>query len=121
MPAQKMIAKVLRVHDGDTATMELSQPINLLGKLRGKMVFCDVRCRLAGINATELKDAGGPEARDHLASMIDGKDVLVELAGIDKYDRPLVRIYLGNDPLTVNDRMVRDGHARVWDGEGPKP
>jgi endonuclease YncB( thermonuclease family) len=51
-------AEVISVHDGDTVTVRIDN---------GNGHECRVPIRLKGVFAPELKEAGGPEARDTLA------------------------------------------------------
>ena len=69
--------------------------------------------RLVGINAPEIREAGGPEAKAALAEMIEGKVVLLEYTEHHKRDnfgRLLCRVYV--DGLDVGDEMVRRGEAQ---------
>lgn len=106
-------AVVTGVHDGDSVTC--------LADL-GWGVLRVVTVRLSGVNAIELNQPGGREARDHLAGLIpvNSKVTLTSL-GWDKYgDRTDARLALpdGRDVATV---MVADGYAAVWNGTGPRP
>ena len=107
-------AKIDDVHDGDTctATMDL-----------GFHVSIQLPLRLLGINAPELSQPTGSAAMDHLKAMIDGKTVTVKTQKDkqEKYGRYLATIYVGGDAVSVNEKMVRDGHAVAWDGKGPRP
>lgn len=107
-------AKIDGVHDGDTCTATVD-----LG-------FCasiQLHLRLIGINAPELSQPTGPAARDHLKAMIDGKTVMVKTQKDkqEKYGRYLATIFVGDDPTSVNERMISAGHAVAWDGKGPRP
>lgn len=81
-----------------------------------------VNVRLVGINARELRDPGGHEARDHLRALllVDLPVTLIAL-GWDKYgDRVDSKIILP-DGRDVGDVMVADGYAAEWDGTGDRP
>lgn len=108
-------AKIIRVHDGDTCTAVVDL---------GFRVSQEMNLRLVGINAPELSQAGiGIDARNHLRALIDGKNVIVRTYKDrqEKYGRYLAEIFIGNDPISANQRMVLDGHAASWDGKGPRP
>lgn len=103
-------ARVTAVHDGDTCTVDIDLGMTLWK--RSETV------RLARINAPELSGASakkGALSRDHLKSLIEGKDVI--LATIrdkrEKYGRYLGEIWLkrGRKQVNVNDAMVEAGHA----------
>lgn len=97
-------------HDGDTVKLTID--------LGFGMHFASGPMRLAGINAPELKDAGGIEARDHLAAMISiDRPFLVNTVKDkrDKYGRVLVVICPdGPENLSANDRMIGAGYARAY-------
>jgi micrococcal nuclease len=68
-----------------------------------------IRVRLDGIDAPELAQRFGPEARAHLARLVEGRRVTLHLTGADQGGRMLARVEL--DGVDVNVRMVRDGFA----------
>jgi len=94
--------KVDRVHDGDTIT-----------------VFSDdgeyVKVRLFGIDAPELKQAGGRNSKKHLSLLTPvGRSVKVEKVETDQYDRLVGLIFL-EDGTSVNRAMITDGQAWVYE------
>lgn len=78
------------------------------------------RVRLLGIDAPELGlgfDTAGPfapEARDHLASLLVGRYIRLELEGpqTDRYGRQLAYV-IRDDGAFINAEMLRAGLARV--------
>ena len=103
-------AKVLRIIDGDTFHAEIDLGFHITVRML---------CRLAGLNTIELCDPGGPQARAKLASLIEGKTVVLNTIKPDKYEgRFLAFVYVcGIDVCSV---MVRTGFAALWDGRGVK-
>ena len=89
--------RCLRVSDGDTITIDAGG---------GKE-----KVRLIGIDAPELRQEGGPEARQYLAKRILNRRVKVEGETRDRYGRLLGTVYLGEE--NINLSLVREGHA--WD------
>ena len=83
------------VRDGDTVTVS------------GK------RVRLFGIDAPELSQPGGEDARDFLASHAQGRTVRVEKKDRDDYGR-VVGVVLLPDGTELNALMVKSGHAWVY-------
>lgn len=104
---------VVRVTDGDSAAISVD-----LGWYTWRLSSI----RLFGINAIELRDPGGAEARAHLAALLPaGQKVTVISHGPDKYGgRTGAQIILpdGRDVSTV---MIADGYAVAWTGSGPRP
>ena len=88
--------RVVGIHDGDSITV-----LSVEKK--------QIKIRLEGIDAPELKQAFGSRAKEHLSSLIMGKDVTLIVKGEDLYKRTLSKILL--DSQDVNLSMVRDGFA----------
>lgn len=106
------LAEVVSIHDGDTMTLKIDM---------GKRVYTLDAIRLIGINAPELSQAGGKEARDFLRNLCPiGSKVRIRTFKNknDKYGRWLGRVYLYSQlfetPLDVNQHMVDSGHASEW-------
>ncbi len=88
---------VTRVTDGDSLWLE---PAN---------GGAPVELRLLGIDAPEICQAWGPEAREALRELVLHKGVSVRGSGRDTYGRTLGTVFL--DGLNVNKKMVQEGHA----------
>ena len=103
-------ARLVSVYDGDTCRLDCDL---------GFGVWYRTTCRLASINAIELHQPGGPQARDHLTQLLTGP-LTVRSLGVDKYGGRFDGIITANGQ-DVAQRMVADGYAAVWDGKGPRP
>ena len=99
------IATVHRVLDGDTAEMTIDL---------GFTIYWRSTCRFYGINAPELKSKDSSEriralvskkaVQDHLGV---GQKVKIVSRDLDKYGRPLVDIYCGeNMDMHLNQWLV---------------
>jgi len=88
--------KAIRVLDGDTIVLEE------IGKFR-----------YLGIDAPELNDRWGPEAKEFNEEMVFNKKVRVELdkKTVDVYGRTLGYIWVGD--ILVNEALVERGYAKV--------
>ena len=71
-----------------------------------------LRVRLAEIDAPELKQPYGSQARQALSDHIFGKNVTLEVKGRDGLGRTLARVGVGN--IDVNSEMVRAGAAWAY-------
>lgn len=71
----------------------------------------EARVRLFGIDAPELAQLGGAEARDHLRSLIGEEQVEIHPVEIDRYGRTVARVFRNGQDL--GEAMVRDGYAVV--------
>lgn len=85
--------KVIGVLDGDTITLE------------GKTRF-----RLRNIDAPEIENCGGEEAKKELEKLIGDKKVSVKEEILDNWGRPMGLVYIGN--RLVNKEMLESGWAR---------
>lgn len=129
MTAQTHPATVLAVHDGDSLTVSIR-----LARTRARdadlgfhihaehgWLVLHAPIRLLGCNAIELKDPGGVEAQQHLATVLPvGTLVSLSTVATDKYARWDAAVTLpdGTDLVTG---LIRDGWAAAWNGLGPKP
>lgn len=81
--------------------------------------------RINGINAPELRDKGGIEARMELARLAAGglRPMHFKLSGVDKYGRLLgdFRAFDAEEEGWASERMIANGHAKPYGGKGPKP
>ncbi len=96
-------ATVLSIHDGDTMTLRIDM---------GRRIYSDDAIRLYRINAPELSQPGGKEARDFLRSLVPiGSEVRVQTHknSRDKYGRWLGDVW--HNGICVNDHLVDSGHA----------
>ena len=90
--------KVVSIHDGDTITV-----------LQGKQ---QIKVRLFGVDAPELKQSYGKKSKQFLANLIAGQIVEVEENGKDRYKRTIGIVYLGN--TDINAQMVANGYAWAY-------
>lgn len=88
-----------RVIDGDTFETETGEKV-----------------RLIGINAPEMSDFYGLEAKKYLTNLIENKVVLLQTDNIssnrDRYQRLLRYVII--DGVDVNKKMVSDGFAFAY-------
>lgn len=111
-------AEVLSVYDGDTCTLQIACGFDMYTK---------VSFRLTGIDTPEMKSKDPEQkakavlARDHLRERILGKKIIVNTKEREKYGRWLGIIWLPEEGSmeigeSLNDEMIRLGHARPYDG-----
>jgi len=90
--------KVTRIIDGDTFETETGEKV-----------------RLIGINAPEISDIFGQEAKQYLSDLIENKIVELQSDNIsndrDRYQRLLRYVIL--DGVDINKKMVSDGFASL--------
>jgi endonuclease YncB( thermonuclease family) len=95
-PHYEISGKVVKSADGDTLTVLDAD------KVQHKI-------RLGGIDAPEKGQPFGTKAREALGDKVFGKAVRVEVIDVDRYQREVGRIFLGD--RFVNMEMVRDSFA----------
>ena len=111
-------AKVISVYDGDTITLMIDQ---------GMKHFARVKVRMIGINTPEIRTKDldekqrGYQAKEYLQRRIEGKDIIVHTVKKGKFGRWLGVIWDYDENLdelgeSLNDEMIRVGHAKAYDG-----
>ena len=112
------VRKVENVVDGDT--------IDVLIDLGFDILF-QSRVRLAGIDTPEsrtkdLKEKSlGLESKEYLKKALkDAKSVIIKTEKMDsseKYGRILGWVYINEDTVSLNDKMINDGYAWGYLGD----
>ncbi|EOB5157249.1 thermonuclease family protein [Campylobacter upsaliensis] len=110
---KELTGKVSMVIDGDTieflAKTSKENPYNHITKLK---------IRLYGIDAPELKQAYGKEAKEFLSALVLKQEVSLIIENKDKYDRFVGTIFLkGKD---INKEMVKNGYAHAYESFSKK-
>lgn len=90
--------KVVSVHDGDTITILVEKE--------------QVKIRLFGIDAPELKQPYGKKSKQFLSNLITGQIVEVEKNGNDRYGRTIGTVSLNGED--INAQMVKNGYAWAY-------
>ncbi|MCR2121111.1 thermonuclease family protein [Campylobacter upsaliensis] len=107
---KELTGKVSRVIDGDT--------IELLAKENPYNHIAKLKIRLYGIDAPELKQAYGKEAKEYLSALVLKQEVSLIIENKDKYDRFVGTIFLkGQD---INKEMVKNGYAHAYESFSKK-
>jgi hypothetical protein len=88
---------VSRVTDGDSLWVTLAPSGETL------------QVRLLGIDAPEICQAGGEQARRELAERVQHRQVSLRTQGQDTYGRTLATVFV--DGQNINKTMVQEGHA----------
>lgn len=111
------VKKVLKVVDGDTIDVDIDLGFN---------VSYTQRVRLAGIDTpesrtTDLKEkALGLEVKEYLKHNLDGaEDVIIQTEKPDsseKYGRILGWLFINDDEISLNEKMINEGYAWEYDG-----
>jgi endonuclease YncB( thermonuclease family) len=108
-------ATVDRVVDGDT--------VDALVDL-GFDTWKKVRIRLYGLDAWESRTRNLEEKKKGLAAkqyLIDqlesnNNNFILVSHGVGKYGRCLGEIFLKQDSWSINEMLITEGHAKVYDG-----
>lgn len=70
------------------------------------------RVKIEGIQAPQLDEPGGEQARERLQRRIRSGEVVVQRGGVDKYGRTLARVYVNGDRITQIDVTARSTKPR---------
>lgn len=101
-----MLASAM-LHAGDPVS---SKPASLVRVVDGDTLSIDgVIWRLEGIDAPEVRQAGGTEATIFLAGLVHGREVICRELDRDRYGRLIGACTA--DGVGVNAAMVASGHA----------
>lgn len=97
-----MRGKVWYIFDGDTVSVSVKNEM-----------LC---VRLDAIDCPEGGQEWGDNAKAGLFKMVYGREVELEIHGVDIYGRTLATLYVwyGNELRNVNESMVMKGHAWVY-------
>ena len=115
------VTEVTKVVDGDTIDVVIDL---------GFDIYKHERVRIAGIDTPEkcTRDLDEKELgidatnwlKDKLTETIKGEDELTirtELkGGVGKYGRLLGWLYIGDDDVSLNEKMIEEGYAWAYDG-----
>ncbi len=103
-PAQRQQLIVTRVNDGDTVTCT--------GPAHER-----IQVRLKNIDAPELAQPAGPDAKKALQQKLSAGSLRVEGGELDQYGRLLGTLWIGD--RNINLEMVEDGWAWAYCGKSP--
>ena len=111
------VKKVLKIVDGDTIDVDIDLGFN---------VSYTQRVRLAGIDTpesrtTDLREkALGLEVKEYLKSLLDSTDDIViqteKPDSSEKYGRILGWLFINDEEISINEKMINDGYAWEYDG-----
>jgi len=74
------------------------------------------KVRLTGIDAPERGQPYGTASRDHLASMVAGKEVKVESTKNDRYGRVLGKVWVQPADCPTCGKTLNTNHAQILAG-----
>ena len=106
---------VKRVIDGDTVLILIDL---------GFSIFTEIRFRLYGIDTPEItsKDTAlrdiAIKAKRYVVDTIEGKPVMIQSLGKDKYGRYLSTIWVDSNTVSVNQQLINLGLAKAYFGDG---
>jgi micrococcal nuclease len=112
------VKKVTKVVDGDTIDVDIDL---------GFDISFSSRVRLAGIDTPEsrtldkMEKTLGLEAKAYLKSQIDSAKTIVikteKMNSSEKYGRILGWLFLDGSNISMNEKMIEDGHAWGYLGD----
>jgi len=115
------VTEINRVVDGDTIDVTIDLGFDLYKKERVRIAGVDtpekrtrdLEEKALGLDATEWM-------KKHLEETIEGEEELTirtELkGGMGKYGRLLGWLYVGEDTISLNEKMITEGYAWEYDG-----
>ena len=123
--------RVVKVIDGDTIRIRHTPlyPLAKSGDYSGKLSECTVSVRFYGVDAPETAKFGNPEqpyareAKEYVASRVDGKIVRVKLLRKDQYSRAVAKVTVRHRVLPflrtdLTKGLAERGYATLYTGGG---
>ena len=115
------VTEITKVLDGDTIDVLIDLGFDLSKKERVRIAGVDTpEKRTRNLQEKELGIDATNWLKDKLEGAIDGDDDLVirtELVGgVGKYGRLLGWLYIGDEPVSLNEQMITEGYAHAYDG-----
>ena len=115
------VTEIAKVLDGDTIDVTIDLGFDLYKK---------ERVRIAGVDTPEKRTrdleekALGQDATDWLTERLDGAisgedDLIIRTelkGGVGKYGRLLGWLYIGDETVSINEKMIEEGFAWEYDG-----
>lgn len=142
-------AAIIGIHDGDTLhlNVKLKRQLGRRDSDLGFSVYVEngwlkvhEDFRLMGLNCAELSTDSGKAALDYLDRLLrigvsPGTYVPITIQTVkeadhekqEKFGRWLATVWIGQGFInptwdtSVNERLIKSGHAAPWDGNGPPP
>ena len=115
------VTKIVKVLDGDTIDVLIDLGFDLYKKERVRIAGVDTpEKRTRNLEEKELGIHATEWMKDKLTETIKGDEELTirtELVGgMGKYGRLLGWLYVGDDDVSLNEKMITEGYA--WDYDG---
>ena len=111
------IKNILKVVDGDTIDADIDL---------GFSISLEKRIRLAGVDTpesrtTDLKEkAMGLESKEWLKKKLEGaKDIIIRTElpdSTEKYGRIIGHLFINGEEISLNNQMITEGYAWLYDG-----
>ena len=115
------VTEIVKVLDGDTIDVIIDLGFDLYKK---------ERVRIAGVDTPEKRTrdleekALGEDATNWLKEQLDGAisgedDLVIRtelVGGMGKYGRLLGWLYIGDETVSINEKMIEQGYAWEYDG-----
>ena len=115
------VIKVNKVLDGDTIDVTIDLGFDLYKKERVRVAGVDTpEKRTRNLEEKELGIDATNWLKKELEDVLAGDDELIvrtELhGGVGKYGRLLGWLYVGDETVSLNEKMIRHGYAHAYDG-----
>ena len=115
------VTEIVKVVDGDTIDVIIDLGFDLYKKERVRVAGVDTpEKRTRDLEEKKLGIDATNWMKDQLESAIQGEDDLVIRTEIDggfgKYGRLLGWLYVGEDTVSFNEKMITEGYAWAYDG-----
>ena len=115
------VTEINKVLDGDTIDVTIDLGFDLFKKERVRVAGVDTpEKRTRNLEEKELGIDATNWLKKQLEDVLAGDDELIvrtELhGGVGKYGRLLGWLYVGDEPVSLNEQMITQGYAHAYDG-----
>jgi micrococcal nuclease len=111
-------AEVVRVVDGDTLDLMVDLGFTVHVKIRARLLGVDTP-ETFGVKKGSAEHTAGTISKQGVEGWLNACNRQVRIhstKGTGKYGRWLVKVFRPDDEVTLNDFLIKEGLAEVYDG-----
>lgn len=105
-------AEVIGVIDGDTIDVLLTAELAMKFGFPKRKSPLPVRLRLDQVDTPERGQPWGKRAKEALSDLVFGKVVRFQVVDVDRYERAVAQVFLGD--VWVNSWLIEQGHGWAY-------
>jgi len=109
----KVAATTFDKKTGERLQKELLKTANVQFDEQKNMIYIELKIKLRGVDAPEISQAYGTQARDYVAQRCENQLVTLRLYGKDQLNRSIADVIAGasSNQTSINQQLVENGFA----------